>query len=316
MAMRVGSDGMDSLPRTEGRLPESMALDDMDVETMLLTMNDQDMRAVSAVRASAPALAELVRRGASAISAGHRIHYFGAGTSGRLGALDAAELYPTFNLAPGTVVAHLAGGPRALTTAVEDAEDSVVIDAGDEESIGPGDLVIGLTASGSTPSVSAALQAAHRRGAATALICCNGAARCAADSDLTVVLDTGEEFIAGSTRLKAGTAEKLALNGFSTAVMVLCGRTWSNLMVSVNATNDKLRRRTVRILRGITGMEESDARRALEDSQGDLRVALVCALGGVDPRVARSLLEGHGWSVKRAVDSCPVPAGDDGAPRQ
>ena len=312
MAERFESTGMDSLPRTEGRLPESMDLDEMDVETMLRTMNGEDMHAVAAVRAAIPALAELVRQGASVISAGNRIHYFGAGTSGRLGALDAAELFPTFNLEPGIVIAHLAGGPRAMTTAVEDAEDSVSLDTWDEESIGAGDLVVGLTASGSTPYVTAALQAAHRRDATTALVCCNENAPCARDADTSVVLDTGEEFITGSTRMKAGTAEKLALNGFSTAVMVLCGRTWSNLMVSVNATNDKLRRRTVRILREITGMSEADAHVSLDRAGGDLRVALVCALGDVEPRRARRLLVGHGWSVRRALDVCAVPASGNG----
>ncbi|MCH4209331.1 N-acetylmuramic acid 6-phosphate etherase [Bifidobacterium sp.] len=295
---------IDPLPATERRLAASLDLDEMDVGTMLETMNQQDARAVLAVREAIPELTTLVSLGTQCLGQGHRIHYFGAGTSGRLGMLDATELYPTFNIAPDTVVAHIAGGLQAMTTAVENAEDASELDEGEEVSIAPGDLVIGLTASGSTPYVSAALRSARRIGAKNALICCNPEGACTRYADLTIVLDTGEEFIAGSTRLKAGTAEKLALNSFSTAVMVRCGKTWSNLMVSVCATNEKLRDRTLRILREITGLDDAGSQAALAQAQGDLRVALVSQLAAVDTVQARRRLDEHHWSVKQAVDAC------------
>lgn len=305
------------LPPTERRLPESMGLDDMDTETMLRAMNRQDLRAVHAVHEAITDLAELVQMGTQTVRNGHHIHYFGAGTSGRLGVLDAAELYPTFNTAPGTVIGHIAGGMDALTNAMENAEDATTLSPDDEDAVEKGDLVIGITASGATPYVAAALQSARGKSAATALICCNPHPPCSRDADLTVVLDTGEEFITGSTRLKAGTAEKLALNSFSTAVMVQCGKTWSNLMVCLNATNDKLRDRARRIMREATGLDEAEADASLLRASGDLRVALVSHFASIDADAARARLAEHQWSVTYAVNA---EAGDTRAlgtrPRQ
>lgn len=190
--------------------------------------------------------------------------------------LDAAELLPTFNLDDGVVTAHIAGGPPAMLSAVEDSEDSDADGATDASGLGPKDLAIGLTASGTTPYVRGALMTARSVGAATAHVSCNPWAPLADLTDIHIVLDTGAEVITGSTRLKAATAEKMAFNGFSTALMVALGCTWSNLMVSVVATNAKLRARTVGILVTATGLGEAKC------------VALLAACGGQLLGVGRS----------------------------
>ena len=182
------------------------------------------------------------------------MHYLGSGTSGRLAVLDAVELRPTFDVPPGWFVPHLAGGEAAMTRAIEGAEDDV--EDGERvarETVRAGDLVVGVAASGRTPWVLAGLRVAREAGAATALVCADPAAT--AEVDVLVGIATGPEVLTGSTRMKAGTAQKLVLNAVSTAVMVRMGRTWSNLMVALVATNDKLRERSVRILVEATGAD-------------------------------------------------------------
>lgn len=289
------------LPATERRLPESMGIDDMSVREVLSAMNDQDRVAVDAVRGAIPELTELVEVATGVLRIGGRIHYFGAGTSGRLGVLDAAELLPTFNLPEGRIVAHIAGGAAALIHAVEDAEDAAELAAEDATEVTGSDLVLGLTASGNTPYVRTALRIARERGARTALISCNPVARAAEFADIHVFLNTGAEFVTGSTRLKAGTAQKLALNGFSTALMISTGKTWSNLMVSVVATNAKLRDRTVRILREVSGLGTQAATDLLAAADGDLRVAVVASLTTASPSDSRDALEHSDWSVRDAI---------------
>lgn len=289
------------VPATETRLPSSLGLDAMSTLELLQLMNDQDMVAVEAVGAVLPEVAELAELGARCLRDGGRIHYFGAGTSGRLGVLDAAELLPTFNLEPDIVVAHIAGGAEALTRAIENSEDSEEDGAAAAITLGPLDLAIGLTASGNTPYVGGALRQARYAGASTALVSCNVDASLAPLADRHIVLNTGAEVITGSTRLKAGSAEKMLLNGFSTAVMVAHGRTWSNLMVSVVATNEKLRRRTVRILLEATELSEKEGLALLEATGGDLRVALVAFLGDRSPEEAKEALAAARNSVRDAL---------------
>ncbi len=290
-----------SVPATERRNASSIRLDDLTTVEVLQLMNAEDRRGTDAVAAVLPFVAELVDVAALRIRAGGAVHYFGAGTSGRLGMLDAAELQPTFALPPGVVVGHLAGGDAALVRAIEDVEDSREGGARDAASLGSDDLAIGLTASGQTPYVGGALAAASARGAYTALIACNAEPALADHAQLVIAVDTGPEVLTGSTRLKAGTAQKLILNGFSTALMVRLGRTWSNLMVSVVATNNKLRRRTVRILMDALSISEEESRRLLHECDGDLRTALVAALGGVGPGAARAALSASGDAVGGAV---------------
>lgn len=295
------------VPATERRLEASMGLDSMSTIEVLNLLTGQDRVAVDAVAAAGPALAELVDIAADRIRQGGSVHYFGAGTSGRLAVLDAAELLPTFNIDPGLVVAHMAGGSEALVRAIEDVEDSEEGGRREAEGLGPLDVAIGLAASGNTPYVGGALAAARERGAHTALISSNSRASLAPLADTVVVLETGAEVVTGSTRLKAGTAEKLALNGFSTALMVSLGRTWSNLMVSVVATNEKLRRRTVRILMQATDLSEAESQRRLEESGGDLKTAIVAAVAGVDAATAHDALARSGDSVRDALAALGAP---------
>src|SRR5699024_4180518 len=225
------------LSPTEQRNPASSGLDEPDTLGVLQVLNSQDRAVIDAVAAALPQLAALVDLAAERMRRGGRVHYFGGGISGRLGVLGASELLPTFNLEPGRVLGHIAGGQEALVNAVENAEDSASDGRAIGAELGPDDVAIGIAASGSTPYVGGALEAAGRAGAHTVLISNNPYASLAGRADDHIVLDTGPEAITGSTRLKAGTAQKLTLNGFSTALMVALGRTWDNLMVSVVATN-------------------------------------------------------------------------------
>lgn len=297
------------LSPTEQRNPRSAGLDELDTLGVLQVMNDEDQAVLTAVAAALPQLARLVDIAAERMRRGGRVHYFGAGTSGRLGVLDASELLPTFNLEPGRVVGHIAGGQAALVNAVENAEDSVDdgrLTGGD---LGPDDVAIGIAASGSTPYVRGALEAAAAAGAHTVLISNNPEAPVADAAADHIVLDTGPEVVTGSTRLKAGTAQKLTLNGFSTALMVALGRTWRNLMVSVVATNDKLRERTVRILSEAADLDDAKARELLEKCDGELKTALVVSFTFVTPAAGAKLLREHDGSVKAAIAAVAAGTG-------
>jgi N-acetylmuramic acid 6-phosphate etherase len=295
------NDGDDLLSPTELRLEASTGLDALTSVDVLRLLNEQDRVAVDAVAAILPQLADIVDLAAERFRRGGNVHYFGAGTSGRLGVLDAAELLPTFNLEPGRVVAHIAGGAEAIVNAVEDAEDSEAEGRAAAADIGPDDVAIGLAASGNTPYVGGSLAAARDAGAHTVLVSSNPYATLAPLADTNIVLETGPEVLTGSTRLKAATAEKLLLNGFSTALMVAVGRTWSNLMVSVVATNDKLRHRTVRILQEAAGLGSDAARELLVASDGQLKTAIVAALAGTEVARARELLAENAGSVRDAL---------------
>lgn len=288
---------------TEDRHPGTTGIDSLSTLDVLRMLNDDDAKVAPAVADVLPALAELVDRAVVAIRAGRSVHYFGAGTSGRLAVLDAAELLPTFNAPPGLVVAHHAGGPSALLRAVENVEDNAELGREEAGALQAGDIAIGLTASGRTPFVGGALAAARERGAVTALVTANPQAELAPLADHLLAVNTGPEVITGSTRLKAGTAQKLVLNSFSTAVMIRLGRTWSNLMVDVVATNAKLRGRVLRILREASGASEEQARVALEEADGELKTALLAMLAGVGaPEARAAIAESHG-SVARALSS-------------
>lgn len=293
---------MDQTSPTEQRNDRSVRLEEMTTLEILELLNSEEQRAIGAVAEALPQLVALVERAAARMRLGGRVHYFGAGTSGRLGVLDAAELVPTFGIDPVEVQAHIAGGPDAITRAVEDSEDSA--DDGRREaseSVEPGDVAIGIAVSGTTPYVGGALAAAREAGALTALLTNNPRPPLAAVADIVVVADTGPEVLTGSTRLKAGTATKVLLNGFSTALMVRLGRTYSNLMVGVVATNAKLRERTLRILGEVTGDLPERNARLLEASGGDLRVAVVSAVAGVPAEKASVALAVADGSVRDAL---------------
>lgn len=279
--------------RTNERTRDIDLLPTLDV---LRVLNAEDRTVPEAVGRSLPDLARAVDRAVAALRGGGRVHYVGAGTSGRLAVLDAAELIPTYNVPADWVVAHQAGGAGAFQKPVENAEDDAGAGAAVVRAeVTAADFVLGLTASGRTPYVLGALRAAREIGAGTALMSANPESAGDAPADLIIAVDTGPEPIAGSTRMKAGTAQKLVLTSFSTAVMIRMGRTYSNLMVSLLATNAKLRGRTVEILREATAASEDECARALNAADGDLKTALVHLLTGAEvPRAAAALTTADG----------------------
>lgn len=295
-AVRIGSP-------TEERNPRTRDLDRISTLEVLERVNEEDRLVPDAVRGVLPRVANAVDRAVEAIRSGGRVHYFGAGTSGRLAVLDAAELVPTFAAPRDWFVAHHAGGSRALVHAVEDVEDDDGAGFREaDDAVEARDVVVGLTASGRTPFVAGALAAARKRGATTVLVTANPGAELATRVDVFIGVDTGPEVVTGSTRMKAGTAQKLVLNAFSTAVMVRLGRTYSNLMVDMVATNAKLRGRTRRILEEATGLGERSCEEALTAAGGELKTALVMLLARADPQRSREALQGSDGRVTAALD--------------
>jgi N-acetylmuramic acid 6-phosphate etherase len=274
---------------------------------LLRLLNAEDAKVADAVAATLPVLAEVVDLTVRRLRAGGRVHYFGAGSSGRIGVLDAAEVVPTFGLEPGIFVAHHAGGEDAVAHAVEGAEDRESLGRAAAADVTAADVAVGLSASGRTPYVAGALRSARAAGALTVLVSSNVSAPLAELADRSILADTGPEAIAGSTRLKAATAQKMVLNSLSTAVMVRLGRTYSNLMVSLSGTNAKLRQRQIVILMEASGASEATSRAALAGAGGDLRVAMLSMLSGLAPETAASALAEAGGSIRAAL------AGTDGS---
>lgn len=302
--------GLVDLPSsTEERNERSTDLDAMDAPELVATILDEDARVADAVRERSAEIAALVEACVAAIDAGATVHYIGAGTSGRLGVLDAVELVPTFSATSAMVTAHLAGGVDAMLRAVEGAEDDEEAGAAVvREECADGDVVIGLAASGRTPYVAGALRAARGRGLVTALIAANVRAPLATEVDHPILVDVGPEVVTGSTRLKAATAQKLVLNALSTATMVRLGKTFSNLMIDVRPTNAKLVARTVRMLVQATGCEAERAAAVLEEAGGSVRVALVALLAGADVETARAAADAHRPDPARHGDPAGIRA--------
>jgi N-acetylmuramic acid 6-phosphate etherase len=301
-ADHASDDPAGALPPSERRNPASAGIDRLGTAELLALINREDATVPGAVAAALPGIEALVEAGLAALAGGGRIHYFGAGASGRAALADAVELLPTYGAGPETVCPHLAGGERAGRAADEAAEDRA--DAADAADVRAGDLAIGITASGRTPYVGAALARARAAGAVTALVSGDPASPLAGRADLHIALDTGPEVVTGSTRMKAGTAQKLALNMFSTALMVRSGRTWSNLMVAASACNEKLHRRAVRTLVEACGVSADDAGRALRASGGETATALVALTTGAGAEEARAALRAAGglpWAAVRRL---------------
>ena len=271
-------------------------------------MNAEDARVVEAVGAEAESIARAIEWAADRFRRGGRLIYIGAGTSGRLGVLDAAECPPTFSTAPEMVVGLIAGGPAALTRAIEGAEDSPDRGAADVAvlSVGALDLVVGIATSGRTPYVLGAVREARRRGAATVGIACNRPSLLGGEVDLEIAPLVGAEVISGSTRLKAGTATKMILNMISTGAMVGIGKTLGNRMVDLRPTNEKLRIRGRRMLRELAGIDDDRAREILARCEGDLKRALVVALANVEPGDAQALLDAHGGQIRMVLKSLAI----------
>ena len=286
---------------TEERNGRTRDIDTVPTLELLTLLNTEDAAVASAVRGTLPVLAVVVDLVVERIQAGGRVHYFGAGSSGRIGVLDAAEVVPTFGTDPQVFIAHHAGGDNAVVTAVEGAEDDEDLGMLAGGVLTSADVAVGLSASGRTPWVAGALRAGRAAGALTVLVSSNLAAPLGALADYCVLVDTGPEAIAGSTRLKAGTAQKMVLNALSTAAMVRLGRTYSNLMIGMNGRNAKLRQRQITILMQASGSGEAACRAELARCDGDLRLALFCLLSGLTPPEAGPALAAAHGSVRAAL---------------
>lgn len=267
-------------------------------------MNAGDATVPDAVAAARTSIADTIDAIAARVREGGRLAYVGAGSSGRIAALDAYECESTFSTAPGAVIAVVAGGVDAPPLEQEAAEDDHEAGARDLSvlDVGPGDSVVGVSASGRTPYVLGAIAAASEAGALTACIVSVHDSELARLADHEIAVVVGPEFLAGSTRLKAGTAQKLALNTLSTLVMIRLGKTYGNLMVDVSATNEKLRARVRRIVRTATGASPEHVDVALEAANGDAKVAIVSLRAGVDAGEARARLADAGGSIRLAVE--------------
>lgn len=278
-------------------------LDLLPTPDLLALLLDHNAQAVAAVGRAMSEIAAAIEAIVPRIRDGGRLHYAGAGTSGRLALLDAAECPPTFGVSPDLVQAHLAGGPDAFVRPLEDAEDDREAGARAiaSASVGPGDVVAGVAASGSTPFVLGALAEARLRGGLTIGIACAPASPLAALADLSILLDVGPEALRGSTRLKAGTAQKITLNMISTGVMIRLGYVYGDLMVGVRLTNAKLRARAAGILATLSGLDPGAAGALLARCDQDVRVALLCARLDLAPDAARVRLVAAGGDVRRAL---------------
>lgn len=296
--------------QTEARNPASMNLDELTTLELVRLMNAEDARVATAVGTQAEAIARAIDVIAHRLRTGGRLVYVGAGTSGRLGILDAAECPPTFNATPGQIVGVIAGGSEAITRAVEGAEDRPELAEQDLDAIGiaASDAVVGIATSGRTPYVLSALVYARRRGAYTIGLSCNPDSELIPRVDLAITPVVGPEVLSGSTRLKAGTATKLVLNTLTTGAMVRLGKTFGNLMVDLRATNAKLRARTNRIIRTLTALDAQEADALLERCNRELKTALVTRLAGVSPEEARARLNAAGGRVRQALTAAPMPA--------
>jgi N-acetylmuramic acid 6-phosphate etherase len=289
--------------KTETPALDHVLLDQYSAGDLVNVLVDDQINAVNAVRAAAPAIAAAVTAALPRVEAGGRLVYVGAGTSGRLGVLDSVELYPTFSWPHGRAVALLAGGNDAMFVAVEGAEDDVEQGAADLQSVnvGPDDVVLLIAASGGTPYVLGALRAARAAGALTIGFANNPGAPVATEAEIGITLDTGAEVISGSTRLKAGTSQKIALNTFSSALMVRLNKVYGNLMVDLKATNAKLVRRAIRLTTFATGADEAAAREVLEQCGYHVKVAIVALSKNTSVEQARALLEAAHGSVRQAL---------------
>lgn len=300
---------------TETRLDGAERLDQLPVLDQVRLVIAQNLSAVQAVEEAAPAIAQAVDGIADRMSHGGRLIYTGAGTSGRLGVMDAAEIWPTFGV-DDQVIAVVAGGRQALDTAQETVEDDPG-QAGadlDDIGIGPEDAVVAVSASGRTPYGLGALAHSHLRGALGVAVVNNRDSALAAAADVAIVVSTGPEVVTGSTRMKAGTAQKVVLNILSTLVMVARGRTYGDLMVDMVATNAKLQHRARRIVAQATGADDSLAIKMLTAAGGEVKTAIVMILAAVDADAARQLLSDGEGHVRRALTAAGVSSTETPAP--
>lgn len=290
---------------SETRNPETMDLDALTTIELVNRFNQQDTLVAQAVKATLPEVARAVDAAALALKAGGRIIYMGAGTSGRLGVLDASECPPTFGVPHGLVVGLIAGGPGALLKAVEGAEDNAQLGEDDLKalSLNSADLVVGLAASGRTPYVIGGLKYANVVGCTTVAVSCNPDSPIAHEADIAISPVVGPEALTGSTRLKSGTAQKLVLNMISTGAMVKFGKVYQNLMVDMKATNIKLVDRACRMVVEATGVTRDVAESVLKQTDFDVKPAILMVLTGLDAPAARAKLTAHQGFLRAALEN-------------
>jgi N-acetylmuramic acid 6-phosphate etherase len=288
---------------TEAFRPEFAEIDQLPTLDIARLMNGEDAAVPVAVASCLPRIATAIDATADRMAQGGRLVYAGAGTAGRLGVLDASECPPTFNTDPSQVVGLIAGGPEAMVTSVEGAEDSRELARADLDALAltPTDTVVGISASGRTPYAIGAVEHARAQGALTIGLACNPGSALAAAADHGIEVVVGPELLTGSTRLKAGTAQKLVLNMLSTITMIRLGKTYGNLMVDVRASNDKLRARSRRIVALATGADDTDIERALTEAGGEVKTAILVLLADVDGATAARLLEESGGHLRVAL---------------
>lgn len=291
---------------TERVDPAFADLDLLSTGEQVELMAEQGVVAAQAVAAERDSIARAVDGIVARLVRGGRLMYIGAGTAGRMGVLDASEIPPTYGTDPSLVTGVIAGGERALRNAVENAEDDFDAGAAEGAALGPDDAIVGLSASGRTPYVVGALRAARERGAFTVSVACNSPAEISRDADVSIEVVVGPEVVAGSTRLKAGTAQKLVLNTLSTLAMVQSGKVYGNLMVDVQATNEKLRQRAVRTVMHATGCAAEEAASALQAADGSVKVAIAIVVTGADAAQARAALDAAGGHLRAALASVPA----------
>lgn len=290
---------------TESRNSRSQNIDQLNALEIAQLMNAEDSFVAAAVERELPNIAQAIDWIATAFQQGGRLFYIGAGTSGRLGVLDASECPPTFSTPPGMVVGIIAGGSKALTTAVEGAEDDAGQGAIDLQShhFCKDDVLVGIATSGRTPYVIGALQYAAKLGARHIGLVCNAQSEIHQHAELVLAPIVGPEVLSGSTRLKSGTATKLILNMLTTGAMILIGKTYGNLMIDLRATNTKLKLRSQRIVSEITGLDVDQSADALERCDGEVKTAIVSILRNVDASQARQLLVESKGQLRLAICS-------------
>lgn len=288
---------------TEQNNPDSIAIDQMEPIEIARLMNLEDHKVLQAVDKVLPAIAQAIQTVTQRIENGGRLIYIGAGTSGRLGVLDASECPPTFNTPPSLVVGLIAGGQRALTTAIEGAEDNAQAGAEDLRGVNlsPSDVVCGIATSGRTPYVLGALTYARTIQAATIGVTCNEVSELSTVCDILIAPVVGPEILSGSTRLKAGTATKLVLNMLSTGTMIRIGKTYGNWMVDLRATNVKLKDRSIRIVSGITGLGRNESELLLAACDGEVKTAIVSHTLRISKQAAQERLLESGGRLRSAL---------------
>ena len=290
---------------TENRNEATMHLDEMSIKDALTIMNEEDQRVPQAITQVIPMLSQIINLTATQFNLGGRLIYMGAGTSGRLGVLDAAECVPTFNTDPTEIIGLIAGGEKAMTTAIEGSEDNEALGATDLKNLTltSKDVVIGVAASGRTPYVIGGLQYAQSIGAQTVAISCNTGSKISKYADYPLEVNVGPEVLTGSTRLKSGTAQKLILNMISTITMVRCGKVYDNLMIDVRPTNEKLVQRAIGIIQDVCDINTAQAQQLYDKANQNLKVAVVMYLCDVDKSMAEAKLNAHNGVIKQAIQA-------------